>query len=118
MAIDPTTAFQIATLQFSRDEELEADRGAVAMLARAGIRADAFAAFFERLSEEEAGIPEWLSTHPSSAGRAELAAASGAALGADVSTQPALSDEAWATLRAACVDAPEPAAGFYELVFD
>ncbi|HXV37176.1 MAG TPA: M48 family metallopeptidase [Myxococcota bacterium] len=118
MAIDPTTAFEIATLQFSREEELEADRGAVEMLARAGIRPDAFAGFFERLSEEEAGLPEWLSTHPASAGRAEIAAASGAALSAGVASQPALSDEAWATLRAVCRDAPEPAAGFYELVFD
>ena len=40
LVVDPSTAFQIATLQFSRDDEANADRGAVEMLDAAKIRRD------------------------------------------------------------------------------
>jgi Zn-dependent protease with chaperone function len=105
MVIDPTTAFQIATLTFSRKDEAEADRGAVKMLDRAGIRRDGFAEFFERLSESEGVLPEWLSTHPASEDRAEIAAS---ALEFNTDTRPAMTDEAWETLLAVCSTAPEP----------
>jgi hypothetical protein len=115
MVIDPTTAFKIATLQFSREDEVEADRGAVEMLARAGIRRDGFSIFFERLSESGGDLPEWLSTHPSSEIRAENVIV-GSESKSD--TQPAMSDEAWDTLLAVCSAAPEPPSALHEIIFD
>lgn len=115
MVIDPTTAFQIATLKFSREDEAEADRSAVEMLDRAGIRRDGFSEFFERLSEREGGLPEWLSTHPLSEDRAAFAAS---ALESNTDTRPAMTDEAWEALLAVCSSAPEPQTAFHEIIFD
>jgi hypothetical protein len=115
MVIDPTTAFKIATLQFSREDEVEADRGAVEMLERAGIRRDGFAVFFERLSESEGDLPEWLSTHPSSESRAEIALIG---LESAPDTRPAMSGEAWETLLAVCDTAPDPPSAIHEIIFD
>jgi hypothetical protein len=115
MVIDPTTVFEIATLQFSREDEVEADRGAIEMLTRAGIRRDGFAVFFERLSESEGDLPDWLSTHPSSESRAEFSAIE---LESDADTRPALTDGAWATLLAVCDAAPEPPSAIHEVIFD
>jgi hypothetical protein len=115
MVIDPTTAFKIATLQFSRDDEVEADRGAVEMLTRAGIRRDGFAVFFERLSEREGDLPEWLSTHPSSESRAEIAIIG---FESESDTRPAMSNEAWETLLAVCNNAPEPPSAIHDVIFD
>ncbi len=115
MVIDPTTAFQIATLKFSREDEAEADRSAVEMLDRAGIRRDGFAKFFERLSEREGGLPEWLPTHPLSEDRVALAAS---ALESNTDTQPAMTDEEWEVLLAVCSNAPEPQTAIREIIFD
>jgi Zn-dependent protease with chaperone function len=115
MVIDPTTAFQIATLKFSREDEAEADRGAVKMLNRAGIEPGGFAAFFERLSEGEGVVPEWLSTHPASEDRAEIAAS---ALETNQDTRPAMTDEAWEALLSVCSTAPEPKSAIHEIIFD
>jgi Zn-dependent protease with chaperone function len=114
MVIDPSTAFQIATLEFSRDDEAEADAGALAMLQRAHIDSEGFARFFERLEGDEGNeIPEWMSSHPASGQRA-AAAASG--LEAEDS-QPALSDEQWLAVQHACDEAPAPAAELRDLFF-
>ena len=121
MVIDPTTAFQIATLKFSREDEAEADRIAVEMLDRAGIRRDGFAVFFKRLSESEGVLPEWLSTHPLSEDRAELAAfalESESESDTEPDTRAAMTDEAWEALLAVCSSAPEPQAAFHEIIFD
>jgi Zn-dependent protease with chaperone function len=115
MVIDPTTAFEIVTLQFSREDEAEADRGAVEMLTRAGIRRDGFVVFFERLRDSEGDLPEWLSTHPASESRAEFAASE---LETEVDTRPSMSDEAWETLLAICDTAPEPPSAIHEILFD
>lgn len=114
LVIDPSTAFQIATLKFSRDDEAEADRGALELLERAQIPSNGLSAFFARLEATEGRVPEWLSSHPSSARRAQATAASiepGRAL------RPALSPEAWRALQRACQDAPAPAVGLRDLLF-
>jgi predicted Zn-dependent protease len=71
MVIDPTTAYRIANLEFSRSDEMEADAGAVKRLHRAGLSHTGLLKFFERIQhgESSADGPEWLSTHPSTDAR-------------------------------------------------
>jgi Zn-dependent protease with chaperone function len=98
--IDPKTAFDIAALRFSRDDEREADRGAVARLQGAGIRPDGFRQFFDRLRAKTDSIPPWLSNHPSSAERmAAIAAGQPTAQG---TTLPALGEAEWKSLQQGC----------------
>ncbi len=73
-------AGELDHLAYGRDQERAADRGGVALLARAGLAPHALPAFFERLEARDAGrLPEFLSTHPDTAARIaelrELAAA-------------------------------------------
>jgi beta-barrel assembly-enhancing protease len=73
-------AGELDHLAYGRDQERAADRGGVALLARAGLPPQALPAFFERLQVRDAGqLPEFLSTHPDTAARIaelrELAAA-------------------------------------------
>jgi beta-barrel assembly-enhancing protease len=67
LVLDPSTAYQIATLEFSREDEQAADDGAVARLHRANLSHRGLISFFERISEESGDLegPAWLSTHPS-----------------------------------------------------
>jgi len=71
LVIDPTTAYRIANLEFSRSDEQEADAGAVHRLHRAGITHKGLVKFFERIQKDQEGGdgPEWLSTHPATASR-------------------------------------------------
>lgn len=63
-------AGELDHLAYGREQERAADRGGVALLARAGLSPRAIAAFFERLQAKEAGkLPEFLSTHPDTAAR-------------------------------------------------
>lgn len=103
LAIDPSTVASIAALQFSRDDELEADRGAVAMLKAAGISRKGFADFFSRLRKTEGAIadkiPELISTHPTNQKRIDLI------LNSELPSeknQPALSPAEWTAIREAC----------------
>ncbi len=86
-------------LSYTREAEAEADAVALALLGRAGIRADGLAAFFERLAESGGEAPaalRLLATHPSHASRARLfaeaAGRGGAAMGA----------ADWAALKGIC----------------
>jgi len=65
LVVDPSTAYRIANLEFTREDEATADRGAVTRLHRLGASHLGLASFFERLSaaQGEEG-PAWLSTHP------------------------------------------------------
>lgn len=73
---------QLVVLDFSREMEEEADEAALLALTEAGVESQGFAAFFERLAEEETTEEEnsflggvnfqnLLSTHPLSAERSE-----------------------------------------------
>lgn len=64
MVVDPSTAFQIFNLRFSRADEASADAGAIRRLRAAKIPASGIVAFFERLRAKTDGGPEWLQTHP------------------------------------------------------
>lgn len=82
---------------YSREDEAEADRGAVALLARAGLSADGLAAFFRRMAEQPSAVPAWLSTHPDSQARAQAVEAQHTKPGA-----PALTAEQWAAVKGIC----------------
>jgi Zn-dependent protease with chaperone function len=71
---------ELLTLKFGRAQETEADVEGLKLLHRAKISPDGMIRFFERLSEQEAGRVEWLSTHPMSADRAARLKAEAAAL--------------------------------------
>lgn len=90
---------------YSREDEAEADRGAVDLLEAAGIGADGLALFFRRLQTMEAGQGVWLAwlgTHPDSASRAEAVEA----LRRPAAHAPALSDAEWQAVRRICSKAP------------
>ncbi len=52
MVVDPGTAYRVANLKFSREDEASADRAAAMMLHRAGISHRGLTAFFERLNRK------------------------------------------------------------------
>jgi beta-barrel assembly-enhancing protease len=62
---------ELLSLKFGRAQETEADVTGVRLLHRAHIDPAGMITFFQRMSEQEQGRMEWLSTHPMSAGRAE-----------------------------------------------
>src|SRR5678815_2851411 len=66
-------AESLVSLQFSRDDEAEADADSVQYLCETSYAADGTAGFFEKLIElgKEGYTPEFLSTHPSSDTRVE-----------------------------------------------
>jgi beta-barrel assembly-enhancing protease len=102
MVVDPGTAFAIANQRFSRDDERDADAGALQRLDRARIDRAGFAAFFRRLQADSADVPAWLSTHPASEERVQAIGTTRVS-----GCSPALTDAAWIALRAACADRPE-----------
>jgi beta-barrel assembly-enhancing protease len=61
---------ELLTLKFGRAQETEADVNGLRLLYRAKIDPAGMVTFFERLSGQEEGRVEWLSSHPMSAGRA------------------------------------------------
>ncbi|HYD25990.1 MAG TPA: M48 family metalloprotease [Croceibacterium sp.] len=79
-----STAPQLATLSFSRSQELEADQLGVDYLKGAGYDPHAMATVLQSLAAQnaldaqlqgrDATIPEWASTHPDPAGRVQNAA--------------------------------------------
>jgi predicted Zn-dependent protease len=66
-------AESLVGLQFSRDDEAQADEDSVRYLCETSYAADGAAGFFEKLlaSEKEGYVPEFLSTHPSSDSRVQ-----------------------------------------------
>jgi beta-barrel assembly-enhancing protease len=70
LVVDPTTAYRVANLKFSRGDEDAADSGAVKRLHRAGISHRGLIDFFEKLrGKQDIDAPAWLSTHPSTGER-------------------------------------------------
>jgi Zn-dependent protease with chaperone function len=99
--IDPRTALDVASLRFSRDDERDADEGALARLDTAHISREGFGAFFDRMREKTDLVPAWLSSHPASAER--IATIRGAAARTDDgAASRALSSADWAALKGGC----------------
>lgn len=100
LVLDPSTAYRIANLEFTRADEQAADDGAVRRLHARGFSHRGLIAFFEHAEEEYGGGegPSWLSTHPSTEARlARLRAVR------DLETPRApVSDAELETLRRAC----------------
>lgn len=88
--------FQLAN---SRSAEEAADREALAILRRAGLRTDGLAKFFDRLEQEapsDSSMPTILSTHPPTPERRAAVTTD------DHGGQPALDRAAWAAVRRIC----------------
>lgn len=66
----------LLSLRFSRSAESEADADAIAMLQRAGIDPRPTAKAFDAFRKQEGNWPEWLASHPASAGRSQRFASS------------------------------------------
>jgi Zn-dependent protease with chaperone function len=62
---------ELFSLKFGRTQETEADLTGLRLLYWAHIDPAGMVTFFQRLSEQEQGRVEWLSTHPMSVSRAE-----------------------------------------------
>jgi len=99
MVIDPTTAFNLVNLRFSREEEADADAAAATTLDRAGVSRRGLYDFFQRLREDTDFVPAWLSNHPTSESRAVLL---GSGDGSLLESSPALDAEAFGALQRAC----------------
>jgi predicted Zn-dependent protease len=102
LVVDPTTAYRVANLQFSRADEMAADSGAVARLHRAGLSHRGMLAFFARRQKDAlADGPSWLSTHPSTVDRiAQLTAVKDLP-----DAQPVLDAADFALLQTGCAEA-------------
>lgn len=86
-------------MSYSREAESEADRSAIELLQKAGYRFKGLSSFFERISEENKGLPPSLqifSTHPSDEKRAALTR------GLSDSGRPAFSDREWQAVQNIC----------------
>lgn len=83
---------------YSRADEATADRGAVALLAGAGLGPEGLAAFFRRIAARERDtLPEWLSTHPNPEARAAAVEAR-----TRRPRPPALRDDEWLAVKRIC----------------
>ncbi|HKP64849.1 MAG TPA: M48 family metallopeptidase [Polyangiales bacterium] len=99
LVVDPSTAYRLANLQFSRADEDAADRGAVRRLHRAGISHKGLIDFFEALHDkDDVDGPNWLSTHPSTGQR--IGRLRGLTDVAD--PKPALDDAEYQALKRGC----------------
>ena len=85
----------VTGLSYGRRAEAAADASALATLDRAGLRADGLGRFMGRLAQNEAGVPGFLSDHPSSESRAAL-------LARPASGVSALSPVEWDAVRGIC----------------
>lgn len=86
---------------YTRDAEAAADIYALGLLNDAGIDTAPMAGFFDRIAEMTDLLPEYLSSHPLSTGRADAARANAAT---HEDTTPVLSASEWQDLRKICDD--------------
>jgi beta-barrel assembly-enhancing protease len=88
---------QMLSARYTREAEAAADTFAHRLLADTGIGTAGMAAFFDRIDGEGLDLPEYLSTHPATTGRADAArAADQGAL------TPVMSDAQWRALQGIC----------------
>jgi len=99
----------LGELSYSRRDERVADEGAARLLARAGVRLTALADALERIAGaggRAGGVtPDFLSTHPSTAGRLERARALAARLRVERAA-PLPAREIWRSMRDALGEIP------------
>jgi peptidase M48-like protein len=69
MLVDPKTAYETATLKYSREAEAEADDGALRMLTERRISSHGLVDFLKRNGKLATKGMTWLSSHPSSEDR-------------------------------------------------
>ncbi|MCU9848451.1 M48 family metallopeptidase [Defluviimonas sp. WL0024] len=86
---------------YTREAETAADAFAYRLLNEAGISSEPMAGFFDRIAKMTDLLPEYLSSHPLSAGRAEAARVNAAA---QTATAPVLNAAEWQALRGICKD--------------
>lgn len=87
----------LLSASYTREAEAAADVFAHRLLDRAVVSAAGLADFFDRIDGMDGDLPDYLSTHPASAGRAQAARdADGGPAG------PALDGDDWQALRAIC----------------
>ena len=86
---------------YTREAEAVADIYALGLLNDAGIDSAPMAGFFDRIATMTDILPEYLSSHPLSAGRAEAARSNAEA---QEGTTPVLSASEWQDLRKICED--------------
>ncbi len=102
-----TLGQQMLELNYTRSAEREADEHGLRILKEAKISPVPLAEFFDRLakefgeSEDESTVGKLFSTHPPSPERAAAAKAA-----ATYATEPAMSPEDWAALKAICAQQP------------
>ncbi|CUH78958.1 M48 family metallopeptidase [Tropicibacter naphthalenivorans] len=90
----------VMNASFSREAEAQADAFAHEMLHAADVDVSAMAVFFDKISDLQAiEIPEYLSSHPVTDGRAALARREAQTQGA---TRPILSESEWQSLKSIC----------------
>lgn len=95
-------AYSLGASSYQRNDEREADAGAVTRLSAAGISPNGMIDFFRRSAAEdgEAGLLQYLSSHPASAER--MAALEAMSRELPPPRGPALSADEWASLRGGC----------------
>jgi len=95
-------AYSLGASSYQRNDEREADAGAVQRLAAAGISPAGMIDFFRRSAAEgeEGTLLQYLSSHPASSER--MAALEGMAANLPPARGPAMSAEEWAALRRSC----------------
>ncbi|MRU14707.1 M48 family metallopeptidase [Roseovarius sp. A21] len=93
---------RVMQASYTREAEAAADEFALGMLNAARVDSTGLAEFFDHIGElqgEMMQLPEYLSTHPASAGRAERARDNAESQGA---TSPVLSEADWQALKGIC----------------
>lgn len=100
-------AYSLGASSYQRNDEREADAGAVRRLAAAGVSPAGMIGFFRRSAAEgeAGGVMQYFSSHPASAER--MASLEAMARELPAPRGPALSPEEWTALRGGCV-VPNP----------
>ena len=104
------TVFGLASMNYSRKAEREADQFARRRMREADISPLGAAGFFERMAqrygdeENDSGIIGWIATHPSSGERAQSYRN---AADESANYRPALTDREFKALKSMCADDPE-----------
>lgn len=92
-------AEHVLNATYSREAETAADAFAHRMLTEADVDISGLADFFDRIDEDDGGLPEYLASHPETGGRAGRARAEAAGQG---ETRPVLSAGDWQALQNIC----------------